>query len=150
MKKRILIFSMITLMACQEHVTTEVIALNSVSVQQGKALFDAFNRHDWKAMSELYSEDAIFLDPSLGMAEVAQSRDSIASKYLVLENFMPDIFDSLVFLGPCDTNKILVEFVSKGTLPDGTAFRLPIMSLLTFKNGLIVSDHTYYDNSGGE
>jgi hypothetical protein len=127
--------------------TTTGHSLPQVDPARASALFTAFNAHQWQTMAELYAEDAMFLDPSLGAHPVKQSRAEIVAKYMELQAMCPDVLDSLVSVLPCDTNKLVVEFVSKGTLPDGTHMRLPIVSILTYRNGLIVSDHTYYDNN---
>lgn len=140
--------SLMFVSACQEktprHVKTE--ALTQVDPAKGRALFEAFNAHNWQKMADLYAPDAMFLDPALGAEPVHQSKDAIIAKYTELQSMCPDITDSLVGVWACDTNKLVAEFVSKGTLPDGSSMRLPIVSVLTFRNGLIVSDRTYYDN----
>ncbi|MBX7262129.1 MAG: nuclear transport factor 2 family protein [Chitinophagales bacterium] len=41
---------------------------------------------------------------------------------------------------------VIVEFLSKGTAPDGMKFTLPICTIFKIKNGKIVKDFTYYDN----
>jgi ketosteroid isomerase-like protein len=136
------------LMACETKTLPETKAPKAIDAAMGRALFEAFNAHNWTKMAGLYSDDAVFLDPSLGQYPVRQSKDSIVAKYTALQAFIPDITDSLVSVWPCDSNKLVVEFVSKGTMPDSSVFRLPIVSILTFRNGKIISDHTYYDNSG--
>jgi hypothetical protein len=139
-----------TVLACNQKVNKEVPQPLRVDIKKGEALFQAFNRHDWPAMAALYSPNALFLDPALGQYPITQTRDSIVAKYTALAAIVPDISDSLACILPCDSNRLMVEFVSKGTFPDGSNFRLPIVSILTFNNGLIIADHTYYDNSGGE
>ncbi|MEN9638628.1 MAG: hypothetical protein RLZZ262_496 [Bacteroidota bacterium] len=141
------IFFMILLASCQEQTKkNEVIAPRQVDPAKGRALFEAFNAHNWNAMADKYDADALFMDPALGVYPVHQSKDSIVAKYTQLQAMCPDINDSLVAVWPCDSNKLVAEFVSKGTLPDGSILRLPIVSILTYRNGLIISDHTYYDN----
>jgi hypothetical protein len=135
------------LMGCREQSAMEAAVPKQVPISKGLSLFEAFNAHNWAAMSRLYSENSQSMDPSFGVDEVSQTRKEIEEKYKALEGMFPDIQDSICYMAPCDSNKILVEFVSKGTASDGSVFRLPITSILTFKNGLIVSDHTYYDNS---
>jgi hypothetical protein len=140
----------LSLCSCKDKVAEDANKIKQVAVSKGLSLFEAFNAHNWAAMALMYEEHARFMDPSFGTVEVTQSRKEIEEKYKALESMFPDIQDSLCYMSPCDSNKIVVEFVSKGTAPDGSAFRLPITSILTFKNGLIVSDHTYYDNSQSE
>jgi SnoaL-like domain len=140
----------LSLYSCNDKVANDCTMIKQVSVSKGLSLFEAFNAHNWAAMALMYEENARFMDPSIGAGEVTQSRIEIEEKYKALESMFPDIQDSLCYMSPCDSNKIVVEFVSMGTALDGSSFRLPITSILTFKNGLIVSDHTYYDNSQTE
>jgi ketosteroid isomerase-like protein len=108
------------------------------------AMFDAFNTHDWQKMASYYSEDAIFLDPSYGTDYVTKTRSDLVAKYEALEKLFPDIHDQIVgtYLSG---DKVTVEFISTGTVSDTINFKLPIIAVLTFKNGLIVKDATYYD-----
>lgn len=107
-------------------------------------LFEAFNRHDWKAMADVYADSALFLDPSLGTSFVMQTKTEIVKKYAELESTFPDVRDSITNIYPCGET-VVVEFTSIGTALDGTKLSLPIVSVLTVKNGLIVKDATYYD-----
>jgi ketosteroid isomerase-like protein len=115
------------------------------NLEIARQMFDAFNRHDWKSMSEFYTESAQFLDPSFGSDYVSKTRIETAAKYQEMQTMFPDIHDTVTGMYASD-DKVTVEFVSTSTAPDGTKFRLPIVSILTFKNGLIVKDATYYDN----
>lgn len=107
-------------------------------------LFDAFNRHDWKSMADLYTEHAIFLDPSFGVEPVSKTRSETVAKYTELQKMFPDIHDEVKAMYP-NQNTVVIEFISTGAAPDGSTFRLPIVSILTIENGLIVKDATYYD-----
>jgi ketosteroid isomerase-like protein len=107
-------------------------------------LFETFNRHDWKAMAELYADTASFLDPSFGMEYVRKTRTETAAKYAELQALFPDIHDEVVGMYP-SADKVTVEFVSTGTAGDTLSFKLPIITVLTFKDGVIVRDATYYD-----
>ena len=115
------------------------------NVAKAKEMFDAFNRHDWAAMTNCYSASASFLDPSYGVEYVDKTRNEIADKYSGMQKIFPDIHDELVGIYASD-DKVTVEFVSAGTAADGSKFMLPIISVLTFKDGSIVKDATYYDN----
>lgn len=124
-------------------------ACSSLSIQDNNAsaarkVFDAFNKHDWKVMTSLYAEQALFLDPSFGKEFVSKSRSETVAKYAEMEKMFPDIHDEVTGLYASE-NTITVEFISTGTAPDGTKFVLPIVSVLTFKEGLIIKDATYYD-----
>ena len=43
------------------------------NIETARAMFDAFNRHDWNAMANYYSESASFLDPSYGKEYVTKN-----------------------------------------------------------------------------
>ena len=129
----------ITLAGCTQKVT---------SAQEPRALaasmFDAFNKHDWKKMASYYAEDAEFLDPSLGKSYVRQSRAAIAAKYEGMQQMFPDIRDDISAMHVAGES-ITVQFTSSGTMTDGVTFDLPIVSVLTFRDGFIIRDATYYD-----
>jgi ketosteroid isomerase-like protein len=118
---------------------------HDVNTDKAKQMFEAFNRHDWNAMAAFYAEPASFLDPSFGIDHVSKTRKEIAVKYADLEKMFPDVHDEITGLY-ASGDKVTVEFVSSGTAPDSSTFRLPIATILTFKDGLIVKDATYYDN----
>lgn len=107
-------------------------------------MLEAFNRHDWKKMSEFYAEDADFLDPSFGKSYVKQSRAELAKKYAEMQKMFPDIRDDITDIHVAGET-VIVQFTSRGTAVDGTYFELPIVSVLSFRDGLIVRDATYYD-----
>ncbi len=108
--------------------------------------FEYFNAHDWVKMSQLYSENAQFKDPSLGEGIIIQTKEEIRKKYTELQQMFPDIEDQVIQLYPSGENIVIVEFVSSGTAQDGTRFKLPICSIFTFENGLITKDYSYFDN----
>ncbi|MBX7126414.1 MAG: nuclear transport factor 2 family protein [Cyclobacteriaceae bacterium] len=110
--------------------------------------FDLFNRHDWSAMAAMYTDTANFKDPSLGSGVVKQTRQQTIDKYTQLNEAFPDVHDEIVALYPSGERHIVVEFVSTGTAPDGSAFTLPICTIFTLEGGLIAGDYTYYDNFG--
>lgn len=109
-----------------------------------RKMFEAFNQHDWQTMAAYYSDSASFLDPSLGKEYVKQTRNDIIEKYKGYQQMFPDIQDNVKGIYPSG-DKVTVEFVSTGHSGDSLSFTLPIISVLTFKNGLIVKDATYYD-----
>lgn len=94
-----------------------------------RSMFDAFNRHDWKAMTEFYADTAAFLDPSLGTSYVKQSRSETIAKYAEMEKMFPDLHDEVVTLF-LQGDKVAVEFVSTGTI-EGQKFTLPISTVFT-------------------
>jgi hypothetical protein len=56
----------------------------------------------------------------------------------------PDIHDEVIGMYPSG-KKVTIEFVSTGSISDSTKFKLPIITVLTFQDGLITKDATYYD-----
>jgi len=115
------------------------------NVELVKAMFEAFNQHDWQKMASYYADNAQFLDPSLGKAYITKSRNQIAKKYSEMSGQMANLHDEVIGIYPSN-NKVFVEFISTATLPDGLNFSLPIATVLTIENNLIVKDATYYDN----
>lgn len=108
--------------------------------------FAHFNNHDWEKMAGMYAETAAFKDPSLGQGIVTQTREQTIQKYSELNEIFPDLQDTIIQVYPSGEQHAIVEFVSSGTAPDGSEFRLPICTIFTFENGKIVKDFTYYDN----
>lgn len=97
-------------------------------------------------MAALYAERASFKDPSLGIEPVTKTRTQIAKKYSEMGQMFPDIKDDVVAIHPSGNDIVTVEFVSSGTAPDGSVFKLPICTIFKIENGLITLDFTYYDN----
>lgn len=108
--------------------------------------FKLFNNHNWKALSELYVENAEFKDPSFGNGTVKQSKAEFVKKYTELNQVFPDLKDKVIQVYPSGDQHIIVEFVSTGTAPDQSKFELPISTIFTIDNGKITKDFTYYDN----
>jgi steroid delta-isomerase-like uncharacterized protein len=114
------------------------------NVAVAQKMFDAFNKHDWQSMAAYYSDDALFLDPSFGKDYVTKSREETIEKYKGYEQMFPDLHDEVVGMY-ASGDKVTVEFVSTGTSGDTLSFKLPIVTVLTFKDGVIIKDATYYD-----
>jgi hypothetical protein len=108
-------------------------------------VFKYFNEHDWEKMANCYDSSALFLDPSFGKEPLSQTRSQIINKYTRLNKTIPDIHDSITQI-ITEKNIAVIQFVSTGTLPNGSKLKLPICSILTFKDGLVIKDFTYYDN----
>jgi ketosteroid isomerase-like protein len=100
-------------------------------------VFAAFNAHDWHKMESLYSDSVVLEDPSYpkGKKGKAGMTDFYKS--------VPDIHDEVtrIFV---EGNVAVVEFVSTGTI-DGQKFSIPICTVLTVADALVVQDNTYYD-----
>ncbi|HJV20543.1 MAG TPA: nuclear transport factor 2 family protein [Sediminibacterium sp.] len=108
--------------------------------------FGYFNKHEWENMANMYTEVADFKDPSLGQGIVKQTRKQIIEKYSGLSGMFPDVKDEIAQIYPSGEKHIIVEFISTGTAPDGSTFKLPICAIFTIENGKISKDYTYYDN----
>lgn len=144
MKKLSLIFLIgVLTVSCLKDKTTEEIDKN---IAITKRLYDHFNKHEWRKMAALYSENAEFKDPSLGTTIVKQTHKQIIDKYTELNATFPDIHDKIIQIYPSGTNHVIVEFVSTGTAPDQSKFELPICTIFTIENGKITKDFTYYHN----
>lgn len=111
-----------------------------------KEYFKLFNEHKWEELSNLYSDDAEFKDPSLGKGVIKQSREEFIEKYSELNGIFPNISDEVLQLYPSGEKHIIVEFISRGTAPDDSQFELPICTIFTIENGKITKDYSYYDN----
>ena len=111
-----------------------------------KQLYEHFNNHEWQKMAGLYVEVTDFKDPSFGTEITKQTRQQIAQKYSEMEKMFPDVRDEVVQMYDSGNNVVVVEFVSTGTAPDGTKFKMPICSIYTIEDGKIAKDFTYYDN----
>ena len=112
-----------------------------------RELFIHFNNHDWQKMANLYSEKAEFKEPDSGMVANQKTKEQIVKEYTELQNQFPDVQDSVVAVYPSGDKNVIVEFVSKGILPDQSKFELPICTIFTIENGKITKDYTYFDNS---
>jgi ketosteroid isomerase-like protein len=140
-KLRMLFFAVLAIGCSKQNANTQE-EKNSALV---KSMFEAFNQHNWEKMASYYADSARFLDPSFGKEYVTQSREQIARKYNEMSKTLINLHDEVLGVYPSGS-KVFVEFVSTATLPDGTAFSLPIGTVLTIENDLIVKDATYYDN----
>lgn len=132
------------LAACADHKPQEpAAAANEKLINQ---YYRHFNSHQWQDMAGMYAENAQFKDPSLGPGLVTQTRQQTAAKYAQLAETFPDIHDEVIQLYPSGDKHVIVEFVSTGTAPDKSTFKLPICTIFTIEGGKITGDFTYYDN----
>jgi ketosteroid isomerase-like protein len=107
--------------------------------------FATFNQHNWQKLSEFYADSTMLKDPAFGLLPIKQSKLDIQKKYEVLHQSITDVHDSVVKIYTAKDH-VIVEFLSRGTAPDGVTFSLPICTIFGFENGKIVEDFTYYDN----
>jgi ketosteroid isomerase-like protein len=141
---------LLTLAACNNQPIKETKApeenAENKSTTVALQLFEYFNMHNWAKMANLYADSALFKDPSLGTKAVVQSHSQIIEKYTALQQLFPDIHDEVIAVYPSGEKQVIVEFVSTGTAPDSSRFELPVCTVFTIENGVIVKDYTYYDN----
>ncbi|MEM6806624.1 MAG: nuclear transport factor 2 family protein, partial [Bacteroidota bacterium] len=100
-----------------------------------ESLFEHFNKHDWEAMANLYGEDALFKDPAYGIELVKKSKAETIAHYTDLSEMFPNVHDEVLGIYPSGDKKVIVEFVSTGSSPDGASFELPICAVMTIENG---------------
>lgn len=125
---------------------TDTTAKANVTVAEN--MFAAFTEHDWKKMAGYYTNPASFLDPEFGSKHVQQTHDDIVKHYTGLQQFSPDIKDSITFIAPVGDNKVVVQFTSSGTMSaNKQPFSLVLCTILTLENGKIVKDEVYYDKN---
>jgi ketosteroid isomerase-like protein len=131
----LIVFAIISCTPTEEKKNTEI----------ATQMFAAFNAHDWQKMNSFYSSDADYLDPAYGIGYIKKSSQEIVEKYSDMQKMFPDIHDEVKGIYAAN-DKVTVEFVSTGSSGDSIKFSLPICTVLTFKDGKIVRDATYYDN----
>ncbi len=118
----------------------------SSNIEIVKQLFAAFNEHDWKKMTSLYTDPAIFLDPAYGNGYVQKKQDDLYKHHTELQAWSPDVKDSVTFISAVADNKVLVQFISSGIMAkEKVKWSLPVCDVFTIENGKIVKDETYYD-----
>lgn len=149
-----LLFMMVILASCnrnnhlenkQPSISEKQQITDSTNIKIVLKNFEYFNKHDWKNKVLLFAESTAFLDPSYGKEKVIKNREQMLQKYAGLEKAIPDIRDDVMSMY-ASGNTVVVEIVSHGTLPDKSDLNLPICIVYKIENGLIVEDHTYYDN----
>lgn len=113
------------------------------NLNSAKALFAAFNQHDWNKMADFYAKDAQFLDPAYGMDWVKKNREELMANYKGMQKNSPDIKDELTTIFAA-ADQVSIQFTSSGTT-EGQQWSIPISTVLTFKDGKIIKDATYYD-----
>ena len=106
-------------------------------------LFEAFNRHDAKAMAALYADNAVLESPDY--CTPVRGRAAIERVYNILFREISDVRDDVETM-VVDGNKAAVQFQSRGTQA-GTPFEVKIATFFTFADGKIVHDATYFDST---
>jgi steroid delta-isomerase-like uncharacterized protein len=113
------------------------------NIQTARLILDAFNEHDWEKMVSYYADNAVFEDPSF--PQPVNDKTFIAKHHAEMQAYFPDIRDDIKALYPSGDH-VIIEFVSTGTSVKGEKFSLPICTVLTFRDGKVIRDATYYDN----
>jgi ketosteroid isomerase-like protein len=116
----------------------------TANIAVANKMFHAFNKHDWEAMANCYTETASFLDPAFGTEYVSKSRQETVAKYNSMTKLFPDLHDEVTDMY-ASGDKVIAEFIASGSMSDSVKFKIPIAIVLTIKDGLIVKDATYYD-----
>lgn len=111
-----------------------------------KTFFKHFNDHNWGEAAKLYADDAAYKDPEMGNKIYRRTKKELIRKYSELEAFIPNVHDSILNSYPSGNQQVIVEFLSTGSSADGFHLELPICTIFTIQNDLIVEDFTYYDN----
>ncbi|MEM9887163.1 MAG: nuclear transport factor 2 family protein [Bacteroidota bacterium] len=146
MMKIIYLFLLILLSACNSNVPLNDSATKVDYEEFFQTFFGHFNNHDWEQMANMYTQVAEFKDPALGIGAFERTRAATIAQYTTLSQMIPDVRDSVVQIYPSSNKNVIVEFISMGTAPDGTAFTLPLCAIMKIENGLITRDYVYYDN----
>mgnify|MGYP002651162225 CR=1 FL=1 len=111
--------------------------------QVAEAFFDAFNRRDMAAMEALYAPDAVLTSSDFCKP---RGRADLRRTYQTLFDGHPDVQD-VVDVMVAEGDYVAIRFhavAESGPLP----MRLPLMSFLRFRHGLIIEDDTVF-NTGG-
>jgi len=145
MKNISLLFVILLIVSCTTK-SNQNLKHTDENIELVNQYFEYFNNHNWNKMAEMYSELPEFKDPSLGQGIVKQTRKQIVQKYSELNEMFPDLHDEVIQIYPSNEQHIIVEFISTGTLPDGSKFALPICTIFTIENGIITRDFSYFDN----
>ncbi|MEO6150714.1 MAG: nuclear transport factor 2 family protein [Mucilaginibacter sp.] len=136
----VIAFTFIVLTSCSKPADT-----GEKNIAAAKEVFAAFNSHSWEKMAACYTDTAEFLDPSFGTSYIKKTRQETAKKYAAMQQMFPDIKDDITDITAAG-DRVTVQFISSGTPAGSTKWELPICTVLTFKDGKIIKDATYYDN----
>lgn len=108
-----------------------------------RAFFTAFNSRDFAAMEALYAPDAVLT--SSDFCAVRGKKD-LRRTYQKLFSAHPDVRD-IVETTVIQDDRVAIKF-SAISLGGPKPLQLQLMTFLRFRNGLIVEDHTIFDNGG--
>lgn len=144
--KNILIVVMVFVCAsCRQHVKLSF-NQNANNTTFIKNYFQTFNNHNWDSLAKFYADTAAFKDPSFGNKIVMLTHTNFIKKYKNQETIIPNIKDSDVAIYSSSDSVIIVEFKATITDPANKKMELPICTIFTLKNNLIIKDYTYFDN----
>jgi ketosteroid isomerase-like protein len=110
---------------------------------KARLIFQAFNEHDWDLMLSYYSKEAVFEDPSFERR--VSDPVFIKEHHRELQAYFEDIKDDVKHVYSCG-DVVVVEFISHGTGKNGEKLAMPICTVLTFRDGLVIRDATYYND----
>lgn len=103
------------------------------------AVFDAFNRRDLAAMEALYARDAVLTSSDFC---APRGRADIRRTFQVLFDAFPDVRDEIGKV-VAEDGLVAVQFTAKAS-----GLELPIVTIFTIRDGLIVRDETVFDTGG--
>ena len=114
---------------------------------------DAQNRHDFTALTALYTEDCVVESPTAGGA--VNGRAGLVDVHKAWQTGFPDVvFTSTELVIDGDRVAQVMEATGTdtggfmGLAPTGKAFRTPIVIFCTLKDGLIQRERRIYDFTG--
>lgn len=147
MKKAIISFSFILLFSIVKFSNAnDNNDLNNKNVKLVHELFKKFNAHDWEAVGNMYTDKASFKFPDKGNKIIVSTIKETIERYEELHKYFPDIQNEIINIYP-SKNSVIVEFISRGNSADNIKLELPICIILTFENGKIIKDFTYYNDT---
>lgn len=106
-----------------------------------EAMFDAFNRHDPVAMQALYAADARLTSSDFC---TVRGRADVQRTYRDLFAAFPDIRDEVQVM-IVEGDRVAVRFVA---ISARGGLRLDMQAMMEVRDGMIVGDHTLFDNGG--
>lgn len=103
------------------------------------AMFDTFNRRDLDAMEALYAQDAVLTSSDFC---APRGRVDIRRTYQALFDAFPDVRDEVSKV-VAEDGLVAIQFTAKAN-----GLELPIVTIFTIRDGLIVRDETVFDAGG--
>ena len=142
-----IIIFLLLLYSCKQQVTS-----TSTLVDMANRKFEAMNQHDSNAIAKLYADSAKIQSPNFDKPETGPA--GIRSIYNRYFTSTPDMVYTITRILPGDSS-VTVEYTFAGTMQHledsgpkymlGKYYKLKACSVLEIRNGMIVSDVSYFD-----